>query len=87
VFVDDVLKEEADAALATLAAARAEVVKQEAAVRSIAAALAHRKSYRHAEVASVALNTMPWPEAKPNPAPYLTLAERLTVDADATVLP
>jgi phosphoglycolate phosphatase-like HAD superfamily hydrolase len=84
--VDDVLAEEGDAAVAALAQARAEVIRLEAATRSISQALAARRSFRHAEVIAVAVNTMPWPDAQPNPAPYLALAERLAVDPDA-VLP
>jgi hypothetical protein len=72
-------------ALAALAEARAQVVKLDAAARSISQALAARKSYRHAEAIAVAVNTMPWPEAQPNPAPYLQLAERLVTDSDAVM--
>jgi hypothetical protein len=86
-FVDDVLAEEGHAALAALAAARAETVRLEATVRSISTALAARKSYRRAEVIAVAVNTMSWPDAHPNPAPYLDLAARLAVDPDAAVTP
>jgi len=84
-LVDAVLLEEGMACLDALRTARAEVVKLEAAARSISQALAARKSYRHAEVIAVALNTMPWPETSPNPAPYLQLAERLATDPDAVV--
>jgi hypothetical protein len=84
-YVDAVLAEEGHAALTALAEARAQVVRLDAAARSISQALAARKSYRHAEAIAVAVNTMPWPEAQPNPALYLKLAERLAVDPDAVV--
>jgi hypothetical protein len=84
-FVDAVLKEEGDAALAALTAARAEAARLEAVTRSIAQALASRRSFRHAETINVAVNTLNWPEAHPNPAPYLALAERLAVDPDAVL--
>jgi hypothetical protein len=87
-FVDDVLREEADAALAALVAARAEVVRLEVVVRSISGALVSRRALRHAEKVNVAINTARWPDAQPNPAPYLRLAEQLATDADAVaVLP
>jgi hypothetical protein len=87
IFVDAVLREEADAAVSALAEARAQVIRLEAAARSMSQALAARKSYRHAETVAIAVNTMPWPEASPDAAPYLQLAERLRTDADAAVTP
>jgi phosphoglycolate phosphatase-like HAD superfamily hydrolase len=84
-LIDAVLAEEGDAAIAALFKARAEVVRLEAAASSIAKALTARKAYRHAEVVNIAVNTMGWPKAQPNPKPYLDLAERLAVDPDAVV--
>jgi hypothetical protein len=86
-LIDAVLAEEGHAALAALSAARADAVRLESLCRSIATALAQRQSYRAAETISVAVNTMRWPEAQSNPAPYLALAERLMTDPDAAVTP
>jgi hypothetical protein len=85
-LVDDVLAEEGHARLTALAVARADAASIEAAVRSVAEALVARKSYRHAEVINIAVNTMRHPEARPNPRSYLVLAERLASDANATAV-
>jgi hypothetical protein len=78
-----ILAEEGEAALAKLVATRAEAVRAEATVRSIAGALVQRKSFREAEGINMAVNAMRWPELSVDAGRYLDLLDRLVTDSDA----